>query len=211
MLRVSCPHNVLQPASSPCWYSYTPIGHILHFNLSDAPDISHKLHDLVMKAYYVLVTFPYVGPRILTKLFQFYCNNCMVQVCGWSHHLPYCNIVLKLHLTNLILCKIWRLPRHSHTGIVHSVANLFNVVFLHSQRLMLSVTSCSSLLARQIFSGSCSLCYSFSGYNYSMFGHRHLKMFKTKFVQEFFMHCTTVLAAWILNLKRRFIQLPATS
>ena len=77
---------------------------------------------------------------------------------------------------NNILRKIWRLPRHSHTEIVHSVANLhslFNVVFLRSQRLMLSAMSCSSLLARQIFSDSCSHCYSFSGYN-SMFGHQEV-------------------------------------
>ena len=51
---------------------------------------------------------------------------------------------------NTILRKIWRLPRHSHTGIVHSVANLYslyNVVCLRSQHLMLSAMSCSSLLA----------------------------------------------------------------
>ena len=127
---------------------------------------------MVKKANYVLVTFPYVGPQILTKSFQFYC----LSLYGSSLWLLLSPALLAF---NKILCKIWRLPRRSHTGIVHSVANLyspFNVVFLRSHRLMLSAMSCPSLLARQIFSDSYSLCYSFSGYN-SMCGHHHLKRY----------------------------------
>ena len=50
----------------------THLGHLLHFNLNNAPDINFKLCDMVKKANYILVTFLYVGPQILTKLFQFY-------------------------------------------------------------------------------------------------------------------------------------------
>ena len=131
---------------------------------------------MVKKANYVLVTFPYVGPHILTKLFQFYC----LSLYGSSLWLLSSPVLHSIEVAfNKILWKIWRLPRHSHTGIVHSVANLcsfYNVVCLRSQSLMLYAMSCSSLLARQIFSDSCSLCYSFSGYN-SMCGHHHLKRY----------------------------------
>ena len=42
----------------------THLGHLLDFNLSDAPDINHKLCDMVKKANYVLVTFPSVGHTV---------------------------------------------------------------------------------------------------------------------------------------------------
>ena len=46
----------------------THLGHLLYFNLSDAPDIIHELHDsgMVRKANNVLVTF---HPQVLTKLY----------------------------------------------------------------------------------------------------------------------------------------------
>ena len=37
------------------------LGYLLNYNLSDAPDINHKLCDMVRKANYVLVTFPSVA------------------------------------------------------------------------------------------------------------------------------------------------------
>ena len=96
----------------------THLGHLLHYNLSDAPDISCKLRDMVKKANYVLVTFPYVGPQIFTKCFSSTVYLCMDQACGCSHHLLY--IALKLHLTRffarsgvcpdkviLVLCTLW--------------------------------------------------------------------------------------------------------
>ena len=44
------------------------LGHLLNFNLGDAPDITHKFRDMVRKANYVLVTFSSVH-----KLYQSYC------------------------------------------------------------------------------------------------------------------------------------------
>ena len=44
----------------------THLGHLLNYNISDAPDIiNHKPGDVVRKANY---TFPSVGLHILTKL-----------------------------------------------------------------------------------------------------------------------------------------------
>ena len=129
----------------------THLGHLLHFNLSDAPDINFKLCDMVKKANYIRVTFLYVGPQILTKLFQFY----YLSLYGSSLWLLSSPALHSIEVAfNKIIRKIWRLPRHSHTGIVHSVANLcnlYNVVCLRSQHLMLSAMSCSSLLTRHFF------------------------------------------------------------
>ena len=55
---------------------------------------------------------------------------------------------------NNILRKIWSLPRHSHTGIVHSVArlqSLYNVVLSRSKALITSVKKSSSAMIRDIF------------------------------------------------------------
>ena len=158
----------------------THLGHLLNYNLSDAPDINHKLRDMVRKANYVLVTFPSVGPLILTRLFQSYCLS-LYGSCLWSLSSPTLHSIEVAF--NKILRKIWNLPRHSHTRIVHSVANLsslFNIVSLRSHCLLLSALNSSSLLVKQIFSDSCSLCCSFCGYNF-MFGSRH---FKTYFEQD---------------------------
>ena len=60
------------------------------------------------------------------------------------------------------------------------MSSLFNIVSLRSHRLLLSALNSSSLLVKQIFSDSSSLCCSFCGYNF-MFGSRH---FKTYFEQD---------------------------
>ena len=49
------------------------LGHLLHYNLSDVHDINVKLCDMVRKANCLFVSFPRVGPYILTRLFQSYC------------------------------------------------------------------------------------------------------------------------------------------
>ena len=135
---------------------------------------------MVRKANYVLVTFPSVGPLILTRSFQSYCLS-LYGSCLWSLSSPTLHSIEVAF--NKILRKIWNLPRHSHTRILHSVANLsslFNIVSLRSHRLLLSALNSSSLLVKQIFSDSSSLCCSFCGYNF-MFGSRH---FKTYFEQD---------------------------
>ena len=51
----------------------THLGHLLHYNLSDVPDINHRLRDMVKKANCLVAFFPCVGPFLLTRLFQSYC------------------------------------------------------------------------------------------------------------------------------------------
>ena len=82
---------------------------------------------------------------------------------------------------NNILRKIWSLPRHSHTGIVHSVArlqSLYNVVLSRSKALITSVKMSSSAMIRDIFSESANCAYTSLGYN-NPFGRNHLKIYTT--------------------------------
>ena len=56
---------------------------------------------------------------------------------------------------NIILRKIWSLPRHGHTGIVHSVARLesiYNTVVTRSRNLLASGRRSSSALISDLFS-----------------------------------------------------------
>ena len=41
------------------------IGHLFHYNLSDVPDVNHKLRDMVEKANCLLASFPRVSPTVL--------------------------------------------------------------------------------------------------------------------------------------------------
>ena len=126
----------------------------------------------------ILVTFPSVGPQILTKLFQSYCLF-LYGSCLWSLSWSTLHSIEAAFNKIKILRKIWNLPRHSHTRILHSVANLsslFNIVSLRSSRLLLSALNSSFLLVKQIFLDSSSICSSFCGYNF-LFGSRHVKFY----------------------------------
>ena len=94
----------------------------LHYNLSDAEDINSKLRDMLRKADCLLATFPRVGPFILTHLFQSYC--CPLYGSGlWSLLCPALqNIEVGF---SKVLRRIWILPAHSHTCIVHLELPIF--------------------------------------------------------------------------------------
>ena len=79
---------------------------------------------------------------------------------------------------NNVLHKIWSLPRRCHTGILHSVANLYsvyNVVVLRSKKLSLMACNSPSSLLSDI-SECKTLAYTSVGYNL-MYGHRHIKSY----------------------------------
>lgn len=158
----------------------THLGHLLHYNLSDVPDICHKLRNMVKKANCVLASFPRVGPTILMRLFQTYCPS-LYGSALWSLS---CSALSHIEIAfNKVLCRIWCLPYRSHTGIVHLVANLdslYNLVYRRSNSLLCAAVKCPSLLVRTIFSQSVSSCYSFCGYN-SMYGLCHLKCYVTQY------------------------------
>ncbi len=88
--------------------------HLLHYNLSDVPDVNQKLCDMVKKANCLLASFPRVSPAILTHLFQTYC----LPLYGSGPALYHIEVAF-----NKVLRRIWHLPSHCHTGIVARVAH----------------------------------------------------------------------------------------
>ena len=158
----------------------THLGHLLHYNLSDVPDINHKLRDMVKKANCLLASFPRVGPIILTRLFQSYC----LSLYGSALWTLSCPALYHLEVAfNKILRKIWHLPYRSHTGIVHLVANLdslYNLVFRRSNSLLFAAAKCPSILVQSVFLQSTSICYCFCGYN-TLYGSRHLKQYDIQY------------------------------
>ena len=67
---------------------------------------------------------------------------------------------------NKLLCKLWNLPRNSHTSIVHSVAKCHSVAFKRFCSLYASALSSSSDLVRIVYFDSSKLLYSFTGFNH---------------------------------------------
>ena len=129
----------------------THLGHLLHYNLSDVPDINRKLRDTVKKANCLLASFPHVGPFILTRLFQSYCIS-LYGSALWALSCP------ALHLIevafNRVLRRIWYLPSRSHTGIVYLVANLdslFIFIFRQSNSLRYAAAKCPSAIVQSVF------------------------------------------------------------
>ena len=64
--------------------------------------------------------------------------------------------------SNNILRLWWHLPQHTHTDIVHSVANLiilFNAICHCSHHLLLSALNCPSLLVKLVLAESSFHCF----------------------------------------------------
>ena len=72
----------------------THLGHLLHYNLSDAPDINHKLRDMVKKANCLLASFLRLVPLFLHAYFSLTAFLFMVRLFGHFPVLPY--ITLRL-------------------------------------------------------------------------------------------------------------------
>ena len=81
---------------------------------------------------------------------------------------------------NNILRKIWRLPRHCHTSILHCVSSgssVFNTVLGRSSQLVASSEKKGSNLLIDVFTDSPSLVYTSFGYN-SVYYHRHRRNYR---------------------------------
>ena len=80
---------------------------------------------------------------------------------------------------NNILRKIWSLPRHSHTRIVHSVARLesiYHIVVIYSRSVLASARRSNCVLISDLFSECAQSAYTALGYN-NLFGGKHLKCY----------------------------------
>ena len=156
--------------------SVNHLGHILTHNLSDSEDISSITKDLCRKANCMLHLFACCDPLVKTRLFSSFCLS-LYGAALWKSSDPQLK-TLEVTFNNL-LRKIWSLPRHSHTGLLHSTAKLqsiYNVVIFRSAKLLASASGSSSSLISDLFSESARCAYTFIGYN-SIYGYKHLKTY----------------------------------
>ena len=127
------------------------------------------------KANTVLCTFGSADPFVKCFKIKSYC----LSLYGSGAHYGLCHPPPSEVALNKILRKVWNLPRHSHTAVVHCVALVPTVCNLLCKRFC-SLYSCalssSSLLVKSIFKNCSELMYTFSGYNH-MSGHQHLRAF----------------------------------
>ena len=110
----------------------------------------------------LLCCFPNLDPVILTMLFQPYCLS--------LHGSALRNISSRsLQTLEVSFNKVLRrIPRASHTAVVHCTAHLhslFNQFYQCSYKLLCSAEKSSSDIVRAIFKHSSELCYSSIGYN----------------------------------------------
>ena len=154
----------------------THLGHTLSYNLCDRDDIVKATKDLNRKANYILSTFKCAYPSIKSFLLKSFCLSLYGSVL-WFASSPDIKIIETA--MNHHLRRIWKLPRNSHTAVCHclgQVSSIRNILFKRFQSFYSSTLSSSSPLVVSIFNDSCSLSYTFTGYNY-MYGHDHLRLY----------------------------------
>ena len=142
------------------------LGHnILSFSLCDRNDILRATKDFNRKSNNIFSTFNYVDPSVKSFLVKSFCLS--LYSCNiWSLSSPDLNILQVA--VNHLLCRIWRLPRQSHSAICHClplVPAITNQVMKRFFSLFLTAMSSSSPLVKAVFSTCSSLAFSFTGYN----------------------------------------------
>ena len=122
------------------------------------------------------IFLPAVTPIVKTCLFSSFCLS-LYGAALWKSSDPQ---LKTFEVTfNNFLRKIWSLPRHSHTGLLHSTAKLqsiYNVVIFRSAKLLASASGSFSSLISELFSECARCAYTFVGYN-SIYGYKHLKTY----------------------------------
>lgn len=119
------------------------LGHILTYNLCDKSDILCATKDLNRKANYLLSTFKCVDPSVKCFLLKSFCLS-LYGSSLWSLSSPYLDTIQVA--INHILRRIWMLPRHSHTGICHTLSQILAVSNIVYKRSLAHCTHLPSLL-----------------------------------------------------------------
>ena len=152
------------------------LGNRLKYDLSDTEDILLKTRYLIGAANNLFTTLGYVGPSLLSHLFQSHClalYGCEL----WKLSSKSLR-VLEVAFNNC-LRRIWSLSANTHTSILHYCANMlsiYNLVFSRSAKFIDRASNSSNLLVRAVFRDSSVLVYSFAGLN-SVFGSQYLKLY----------------------------------
>ena len=152
------------------------LGHILTSNLSKEEDITAISKDMCRKANHLLHIFSCCDPSVKTHLFSSFCLS-LYGAALWRVSCPQLR-ALEVSFNN-VLRKIWSLPRHSHTGIVQSVAGLqsiYNTVLYRSRKLIASAKTSICSLISDIFSESAATAFTSFGYNL-LCGNKYRKLY----------------------------------
>ena len=154
------------------------LGHILHYNLDDDPDITRAIKDVNKKANSVLCLFHLADPVVKTYLIKMYCLS--LYGCSlWSLSSKSLNC-LQITL-NKILIKVWNLPLRSHSSVVHCIArvpSVMNIPHSHFDRFFSSISQLTFPIVSLIFDEVAVLPYNFLGYN-NLYGENHFKIYSS--------------------------------
>ena len=109
------------------------LGNTLASNLFNNADIENKKRDFIKKSNYMLHAFTCYDKFSKTRLFQAYClslsRSALLNLA--------CPLIrsLEVAFNNIIIRKIWSLPRRCHTALVHlttSLNSVYNMIYLRS-------------------------------------------------------------------------------
>ena len=123
---------------------------------------------MIWKANCIMCTFQGVDSVAMTHLYRSFCLS-LYGSALWN--LSYKAFRIVEVAFNNILRRICRLPAHTHTAILHSVAGLQSMYNVAAQRY-----NCPSHLVQSVSRHSITSCYTFSGFNF-MYGSRYLKSY----------------------------------
>ena len=120
----------------------THLRHVLSYDLDDTSDIIRATKDMTQKVNFVQCAFPFADLSIKNYLVKQFC----LSVYGSTLWYLSCkNLRIIECALNKIFRRIWNLPPHSHTRIVHcdsnSVSNLCFLVLYNLSHLLLSMSS----------------------------------------------------------------------
>ena len=149
--------------------SVVHLGHILTFSLDDKDDMNRK-------ANFIFCKFHVAGPFTKCFLFKSYCLS-LYGATLWSLSSPSIRLI-EVALNN-ILREVWNLSFKSHTGSVHSVAQIptiSNILYDHFWSFFSRAVSFSSSFVRSILTDSSNYVYTFTGYNVVL-GYDHYRHF----------------------------------
>ena len=140
------------------------LGHILTYNLNDKQDIIRMAKDINRKANFILCKLSALDCAMKCYLINCYCLS-LYGSALWFLASPSIKII-EISL-NIILRKVWNLPRLSHTRIVHCIASIPSIShFVYSRfcSLFSSASSSSFQILLSAFANCAQLVYSPTGY-----------------------------------------------
>ena len=141
------------------------LGHILRSDLSDTDDILRVQTDMCRRANCLLSTFYATNPAVKTLLFHTFC----LSLYGSALWRLSSSSLRSLKVTfNNLLRKIWKLPWHCHTSILHCISSpqsLFNVVIYRSSMLCQKARATGVPLIHDIFTEAPQLSYTTFGFD----------------------------------------------